>query len=312
MPLSKIFTAFSLKALLLAAAVLLAFVPQTALAAGKLGAVIDSGRTNIMPVFTLMQYIAYVLGAFIIVRGLIKLKEHTEQGDRAPLSHAILHLLGGTFLVSLPAITGILTRTFLLNAVPGGTIRAAALAGGGPTLSLDVMLINFVRNIQLPMYMLLSALGVILGLFLIITGLLRLARNGGQDGPRNSFGSGTIMRLVIGSALLSLGATSDVFTNTLFGGSIVQFTGLDPSLGLGDTSRFDAALSAGLVFFQIIGFIAFMRGMLMLKALSEGGQVSTAAAFTHIFGGAMAFNIAPLLQVIQNTLGISISILNFA
>lgn len=53
---------------------------------------------------------------------------------------------------------------------------------------------------------------------------------------------------------------------------------------------------------QIIGFIAFMRGFLMLRAQADGASnISTAASFTHLIGGAVAFNISSFLGMVQYT-----------
>src|SRR5690348_1652053 len=89
---------FSLKVLLGTMTVFALLGASDAMATTKMGSVIDNTRRNIMPALVLLEYVAYILGAFLVVRGLMKLKEHTEQGDRSPLSHAILHLVGGTFL----------------------------------------------------------------------------------------------------------------------------------------------------------------------------------------------------------------------
>jgi len=287
---------------------------SSAFASSTVGSSISSVTTNINPTITLLSYASYILGSMVLVRGLIMLSQHTSQPERVPFSHVVYHFIGATLLATLPIAFGLVQRTLGLNATGGVTKSAAALSGGGPTMSLDVMLINFVTNIKGPMYLLLTSICVILGIFLLVTGFLRIAKNGGQDGPRSSLGGGTIMRIVVGAVLLSIGTTSDIFTTTIFGGSVVSFTGLNPALGLApDLTKINQAISAGLVFFQIIGFISFVRGFLMLKAIADGSQgASTAAAFTHIFGGAVAFNISPALQALQNTFGITTPVMQFS
>ena len=55
----------------------------------------------------------------------------------------------------------------------------------------------------------------------------------------------------------------------------------------------------------IIGYISFLRGFFILKEVAEGGgQASLMAAVTHIFGGALAVNLGPLMNAVQSTLGL--------
>jgi hypothetical protein len=117
-------------------------------------------------------------------------------------------------------------------------------------------------------------------------------------------GSGTLGRIIIGSILISLASTTDIITNTLFSSGLVQFDGLNiDGLDSGTLANATNAMGAVLVFIQIIGGIAFMRGFLMLRALADGSSsVSTSAAFTHILGGSAALNISPVLHMIQNTM----------
>jgi len=253
----------------------------------------------------LLNFISYIAGFAVACVGLYKLKSHIDNPDRTPLSHGIWHLMGAGLLISLPMAAGLLQRTFKLATASGSTKTASAIAlNTTGALSLDVMMIRFVQDIRTPMSFLIWALGVVLGFFFLITAFMRMARGAAQDGARGSLGSGTLMRVVIGSILISTSATADVFTNTLFGGSVMRFNGLDlgGTIAAATLDQANQAFAAILIFIQIIGFIAFMRGFLMLRALADGNSsISTAAAFTHIFGGAVAINISSALNVLQNT-----------
>lgn len=263
---------------------------------------INTGYANV-PVF--INYIAYIGGIIVAVLGLGKIKNHFVRGDQ-PLGPGLWHLFGAALLISLPSAWSMLVDTLSTNSPTGTTKAVADLTGGGggSTLTLDQMMIDLVKTMKAPMGYLLWSLGVMLGLFFLVTAFLRIARNSGQDGPRGSVGAGTIGRILIGAILLSFAATADIFTTTIFGGNVLKFAGMDlhGTVDAAVEARANAAISAVLVFIQIIGFIAFMRGFLMLRAQADGASnISTAASFTHLIGGAIAFNISSFLGLIQYT-----------
>ncbi len=259
---------------------------------------------NTLPI--VMNYASIIAGLVVIVLGLQKLYKHVERPDQVPMSHGLWHLAGGTFLISLPAAWAMMVASFNVATASGSTLNASNIAfkvTATTPLSLDVMMIRLIQNIRGPMSFLLWTLSAVLGLFFMITAFLRMARGAAQDGPRGSVGSGTLVRVLIGSILLSLAATADIFTTTMFSGSIKKFDGMViAGIPAATLDQANQAMSAILVFIQILGFIAFLRGFLMLRALADGNtSVSSAAAFTHILGGAAAINISPVLLALQNT-----------
>lgn len=296
------------------------FVPFTqALASGaKVGDVITGAVQGYSTIPILFNFIAYTAGFFLTLLGLGKLRQHVDRPEQVPLSHAIWHLTGAGFLVSLPYAVSMVQHTLKIATDSGSTKSATTVAlSTGSVMSLDVMLMNFVQNVRGPMQFLLWSLGIVLGLFFMITAFMRMARGAAQDGPRGSLGSGTLMRIVIGAILFSLAATSDVFTSTLFGGSIVQFTGMNlAGVSGASVTHINQVMSAIFVFVQIIGFMAFFRGFLILRALADGNNGSSStAAFTHIIGGAVAINISPMLNALQNTFcngASSCAVINFS
>lgn len=293
-----------------------ALTPLSAAMAQTIGDSITTGTKGIstMPIF--INYISYIAGTVVAVTGLLKLKDHVVAPDRTPLSHGLWRLFAAGLLISLPGAASMLMRTIKTSTIYGTTQAATNVTmSSSSTLSLDQMMINLVSNIKAPMGFLLWGLGVVLGLFFLVTAFVRMARGAGQDGPRGSMGSGTVGRIVIGAILISFASTADIFTTTLFGGTAVKFSGMTiPGVSAATLTRATQAMAAILTFVQIIGFIAFMRGFLMLRAMADGNNgVSTAAAATHIIGGAVAINISPALKVIQTTMcgSSSCAVLNF-
>ena len=98
------------------------------------------------------------------------------------------------------------------------------------------------------------------------------------------------------------------FSNSMFGDSnVATFAMLETSTGdVVLDQHVLAMISTVLVFMTIIGYISFMRGFFIIKDVAEGsGQASLMAGVTHIFGGALAVNLGPLLNAVQSTLGLS-------
>lgn len=289
--------------------------PTSAAWAQTIGDSITGGMTGVATMPVLINYISYIAGFVVAVTGLLKVKDHVVAPDRTPLSHGLWRLGAAGLLISLPVAAGLLMRTMLTSTVfettKGATTVDMAVSASP---SLDQMMINLIANIKAPMGFLIWSLSAILGLFFLVSAFVRMAKGAGQDGPRGSLGSGTVGRVIIGAILLSLAATADIFTTTIFGGASAQFKGLSISgVSTSTLEHAESVMAAILVFVQIIGFIAFMRGFLMLRALADGNNgVSTAAAATHIVGGAVAINIAPALKVIQQTVcGGGCSVLSF-
>ena len=289
--------------------------PTSAAWAQTVGDSITGGMTGVATMPVLINYISYIAGFVVAVTGLLKVKDHVVAPDRTPLSHGLWRLGAAGLLISLPVAAGLLMRTMLTSTVfettKGATTVDMAVSASP---SLDQMMINLIANIKAPMGFLIWSLSAILGLFFLVSAFVRMAKGAGQDGPRGSLGSGTVGRVIIGAILLSLAATADIFTTTIFGGASAQFKGLSISgVSTSTLEHAESVMAAILVFVQIIGFIAFMRGFLMLRALADGNNgVSTAAAATHIVGGAVAINIAPALKVIQQTVcGGGCSVLSF-
>jgi hypothetical protein len=66
-----------------------------------------------------------------------------------------------------------------------------------------------------------------------------------------------------------------------------------------------AVIGAVLNFVQLVGLIAFIRGVWLLKAHGENKDGAMGRALTHLFGGAAAMNIVWTVTVLANTFGAS-------
>ena len=305
------------------AAALLALVwlltPQLALAqAMTLGEVMCNAAYNVTPLGWLMNGIAYIAGAVLIGGGLLHLVRHTDNPREAKLHDSVARIVAGAALLALPSFIE-LTLNSIFNFSSGGglTVCAAGAASAvstagygtssGYATGLDVLMTNLIQNIKDPMTFLLSAIAMTMGIFLVIRGLLKASRYG-QDPRQNSIAN-VLANIVIGAILFVVGQSLGVMLGTLFGTSdvagfsVINYGQLSGNFGT-STQPFQNAIYAALTFFQLIGFIAFIRGFLILKNSIEGsGQATLAQGITHILGGVAAVNIYYVLTIFDSTFG---------
>ena len=74
------------------------------------------------------------------------------------------------------------------------------------------------------------------------------------------------------------------------------------------SDAFTAARDGVLAFIQMIGYIAFFRGILLLNQAGMGKNDVMGKGLTHLFGGAAAINIKIFAQVLGNTFAPGIAI----
>lgn len=150
---------------------------------------------------------------------------------------------------------------------------------------------------------LVSGLSFILGLAISWKAALSFkeyADGGGRTQLKTPFGL-----LLAGVFLITFPGTINMATETL---SLGQNTGSvlsDVSVGSGEAgSIMTDALKGVLLFVKLVGHIAVLRGILMLKKISEGAQgAELSRALWHIAGGAMAININKTVEILGNTVG---------
>lgn len=250
--------------------------------------------------------LAYILGLILAVSALFKLKEHVLDPSRTPLSDSVKRFVAGGAFFALPMVTeasqNLLTKGNM--AMSKVTLYNGSTGGGS---GLDGMLVALFLDIYEPLMSIIFAFGYLAGLVLTMVGIGRLIKTA-QDGPRGPASMGTVMTFIIAGVLFSLSNIMGAFSNSMFQSSTVAtFAVLETSTGdVALDGHVLAMISTILVFMTIIGYISFMRGFFIIKDVAEGsGQASLMAGVTHIFGGALAVNLGPLLNAVQTTLGLN-------
>lgn len=269
------------------------------------------------PAFLTM--IGYIIGLFVGVWGIVKIKDHVINPQQTSLWDGVSRLLAGGAFFALPVVVGVIRNSVTPQALlPFGsgiartTFNETAVACDGSN-GLDGALYCFMDDILTPAHVLLNFFSMTAGMILIMIGISRLMK-GAQEGARGPGGLGTIMTFVTGGALLSYNEFVKAATATLSMGLIpgapltatnavmVYTTGMTGP----EVQHAHTIISAILKFMIIVGLVSFVRGIFIIRSVAEGnGQASLMAGVTHMVGGALAVNLGPLMSAVQETLGIS-------
>ena len=186
-----------------------------------------------------------------------------------------------------------------------GCLAYVGAGGQAGNVGLDGLMINLIYNIKSPMIFMLSVISILVGIFMVIRGLMKGSKFG-QDAKSSI--PNIIANITIGTILYTVGTSLNEIMATVFGDSQIWGSGLVTSAIAsdfgGNTQPFQAAVYAALTFFQLVGFIAFIRGWIILRDAVEGqGQKTVAQGLTHIFGGVLAVNIYRFLDVMDTSFG---------
>lgn len=179
----------------------------------------------------------------------------------------------------------------------GGTGGIGGTAMGMLNGSIGSMFANgtasFLALISLVKYM-----SYLIGLFLVINAIFKLSKLGTdpQTSPK-----APIVSFVVGVAVFSLvGAISIMSTSLAMGNGPGDI--LLSSSGSSWTTQTLAALTGVLTFIRLLGYIAFVRGWLMINAAAQGGRDgSIGRGLTHLFGGVAAINIQVTAKILATT-----------
>ena len=258
-----------------------------------------------MPAF--LSAAAYIMGIVVGIWGVLKIKEHVENPQQVMITDPATKLLVAGGFFALPTVV-----IAVFNSVAGpiaaphqNTLNGEGSVAGGPT-GLDGMLAALMNDTFVPVTVLINFFCLALGFMFVFIGISRLMKST-QEGARGPTGIGTIMTFVTGGALLAFSPMITAVSVSLFGdqgfntdadGTIQYDVGID-------LERAHSVLDAIILFVMLLGMISVARGIFIMRGVAEGNsQASAMAGVTHIVGGAMAVNLGPFLEALQETLGI--------
>ncbi len=288
--------------------------------AQTLGDMMCSVSHNIATFQPLFVGLAYITGSILIGMGLLQLAIFTDtinSGRQFGVSRPKGYLVSGSGLLALPSFLGWAEHTLfglndlgsgIVGCIPGAAGAVRGEHGIGGVAGLDNLMINLIENIKNPMTNALSVIAILIGLFMVMRGLIKGAKFG-QD-AKSSIPT-ILANVIIGTILYTVGTSLNEIEATVFGDSNISGPNIVTSAIAydfgADTQPFQSAVYAALTFFQLIGFIAFIRGWMILRDSVDGGggggQNKIAQGLTHIFGGVLAVNIYRFLEAMDATFG---------
>lgn len=164
-------------------------------------------------------------------------------------------------------------------------------------------LVNAVADLDAPLRLLLSVVCYLLALIAFFQGCIRLLKYN-EDRFHAPSLSGTVTSFAIAVVLAALPRVLEAGGQTFFQGDAP----VGVSLGYGARAAdFDRMLGALLTVVELVGLLAFVKGIYVLRAASDGrGGASVPGAAMHMIGGLMLWHIAWVLLAVQTTLGIGV------
>ncbi len=270
-----------------------------------LGSVLCNITKHTLGFPALLAGASYLFGLYLGIMGVWKLKEHVEDSRVSIAEPAKRFLAGGAFF-ALPTVTTAVQNTMVGTSSKLDGFDQTGFDGSTSGDGLDAKIVALMADIWGPFHILLGWFGYVAALLFVIIGISRLLKSE-QDGPRGPTGIGTIMTFLTAGALFSLHHMMGAMTNSVFGDDKIESKGvLQYTDGLGSASEHVTAVISGIVaFVAVVGWISFVRGLFIIRGVSEGNsQASMMAAMTHLIGGVIAINLGPIMMAVQTTLGI--------
>lgn len=256
--------------------------------------------------------LCYLFGIFIGVWAIAKLYEHVTNPHQVSAWEPIKKAIVAGALFALPIVMEAVYQS-LVGASPAALnadFRSGTPTGGG----LDAMVVALMSDAFKPFSFVLMMFCYFAGCVLVIVGIMRLMKSA-QEGPRGPGGFGTIMTFLVAGALFAADEMMSAATVSLFSTNAVAVNPtlkFDAGLKAIEREHIISVISAVLAFVMVLGWISFVRGWFIIRNVAEGDhQASLMAGMTHILGGALAINLGPVLNAVQETFGLAAIGVNF-
>ena len=248
---------------------------------------------------------AFLVGFFLLGKGIMKLKEASSSQSQNIPKEGILMIGGGSALLVLPDMlnAGLLTLFNTKDTHVGHASIGSVKDCFGDTGDAGVTCVaqNIASNVTPIFTVAFFVMAFVTGLFMIFSQIRKLAVS--HEHGRHELEKGWLLKLCVGVIVCNLPFIVYAIEQTLgiTSNGVVQVDGYDASssflsyTGSGTTSATlqKYAELIGYIFriLVIFGLIAVWRGISLLKSFAEGRQDKTVgAALTHIIGGVCLTN----------------------
>lgn len=191
-----------------------------------------------------------------------------------------------------------LKKVSWLTGVVCALFSSGVYAASAPDIA--TMLINFSE--ALPNLMrFVTAFAYVMGFFFVVRGLLELKQFGESRSMMSQEHSLTkpLLNIFVGTMLIYLPTSVQVGMSTFW-------TSPNPyGYTAGSEDNWADLTNTAFMVVQLVGVIAFIRGLIMLTRIAGHGQDTFGKAIAHIVAGVLCINLYQFLQAVFNTLGIS-------
>lgn len=287
---------------LVGAALLAALYPGLALAqVDTVGAMADHvvGAGTFTSIWDLLSGFAYLAGCFFGIRGALQLKENSDSHGQTKMSKPMMSLIVCALLLSLPEFFRMLQDTlqFANGASVFNQSSGSPAQGAGDIAGMAIALSKSLPGMmKIATYAAATA-----GAFFLLRALFMLPQ---VEQGRETM-SKVVWMMVAGVGLWSLMPMISTSMATMGMGAGDPANILTAKYSQADGGGFDGTIAAVLAFVQFLGLIAFIRGMMILKAMGENKDGAMGRALTHILGGSAAMNITFTIKMLATTMGAS-------
>ncbi len=264
-------------------------------------------HAGVIPAF--LAATGYMIGLVLAVWGVLKIKAHVLNPQQVGIQEGIMRLLAAGAFFALPAMVQVIKATMTSGAldVMAFAPRTGFSGTPMPCTGLDGIVYCMMNDVFSPIHIVLNFFAFCAGTILIMIGISRLIKSA-QDGARGPAGLGTFMTFIAGGALISYNelvraASATFFTMPVtFTNGVLEYT---TGMTAAEVNHAHTVISAIIKFMIVVGLISFVRGIFIVREVAEGNQqASMMAGVTHMVGGALAVNLGPLINAVENTLGI--------
>lgn len=271
-----------------------------------LGSMTNQLYDSLVNIQTFLSTLSYLLGVFFSITGFQKLRAHVDDPGRNPLMPALLRLFAAAFFIFSPTFANL-----IVDAISGSTVGNTELLTmssktdpKGDGTGLDGALTRFVMDFASPfLENLLPFFAYVGGLIFMLVGLKRLALADG-NGPQAPGGMGTIGTFIVAACLMAFGYIMYSLQGSIFGSTDLASNPIFIAGAKTDSAlqeRFNQAMWGVFIFLRVVGYISVLRGLFMLRAAGEGGNVSMMAVGTHLIAGALLANGTAFVLAAQAT-----------
>jgi hypothetical protein len=150
-----------------------------------------------------------------------------------------------------------------------------------------------------------------MGLYFVVVSVTKLPKL--ADAQAKMSPKEPIINFLVGICLITITKTMLIVSNTM---ALTSGPGdsLFGAISSGGSTTYAAGISGVLTFIRLVGFIAFLRGWLLINSLSvQGGgrQGEFGRGLTHIFGGIACMYIKVTAIILANTFAPTMNISKF-